>query len=625
MLKTSKIGKHLNTLALCALSALFLSSCANQTSVTDNGSSSAINTSEVEHASIAKQAWAQASQGSYSEAKSTLSQLDRTQTLSPEETADLSTLQDSVYFAWANAIILDAQASSAPHTTDKATKDAKSLTWLKIPSIQANIDTLPEKDQIGFWNFKAEQLSKNLHIEEAVKARVFIEHITINNGNHGDALFIENQTKLWALLSLLDAQEIQSIESKNLSNNSLQAWLTLTKITLHSNLSLNQQITAIDHWQLNNSTHPGSLIPPQDISLIRNALRARPTHIGVILPMHGKYKVVGEAIRDGILKNYYQSDYKPYLSFYSTSETDDFLSTYQAAVDDGADWIIGPLLKDQVEALYTLESLPVTTLALNKLQLDKVPPKGLIEYSLSPFDEIDSLIPLMESQQANRIITLAQKKHWAEEASLYFNNQWQAFGHEPLGTFFFENSRAQSVAVQQALHIDISKKRIQKMKWLLGGNIETHERRRQDVDSIFILSKPQQAASLRPLLAFHYASNLNMYATSNIYRGYSIKSIDNDLRGIQFTDTPITIQSAQETIDYYGKSPFIRMYGLGLDVFSITERFSLLSQLNNSHFYGATGIIGVNQNTLSRKTDYAYFKSGKVLPLVINESDDEKQ
>ena len=616
-LKSSlRTHQHLSAIILALSLPLLLSSCSS-TSQNTSHTSEPINQAEINQASSAKKAWILASHSDYSNAQNALIQINSQQTLNPATNASIETLQDSVYFVWANAILSE---QFKPIALSPAQNKIKSLSYLNFNSIQANIDSLPHSEQIAFWRYKAELQEHYLLFEDAIKSRVYIEHLQLSNNNTGDSLFQSNQVQLWTLLSQLDKQQIYTLQKNSRHQSNLYAWIDLAQIILHSNLNLEKQIAAIDAWQLTHSNHPAALIPPSDIGLIRNALRARPTHIAIILPMHGKYRAVGEAIRDGILYNFYNSDYKPSLSFYSTNETDDFLSTYQAAVDDGANWIIGPLLKPQLEALYTLDKLAVTTLALNRIESDTPPPEGLIEYSLSSNDEINSLIPLMIQQNADRVIVLAQKANWAEDTSQYFSEQWQALDHEPLGTYFFESSRAQANAVQQALLINHSKQRIKKMKWLIGNELEVQERRRKDVDSILILSRPQQAASLRPLLAFYYASDLGMYSTSNIYRGYPNKSIDNDLRGIQFTDTPIAIHPADRPNPYYEKSPFIRMYGLGLDVFSITERYSLLSQLDHSQFYGATGVIGVKQNTLSRTTDYAFFKSGRVYPLVNDQS-----
>lgn len=602
---------YFNTILLSLIISIIVSSCASPDH-TDQQSHDTVfqPTGSLTTNSPAKQAWQLASAQQFSQADAILRQLDSNSILQTEKNADLEALQDSVYFAWASALISDLQMSAAI-----AAKTETSLSFMQMPSIQDNIDALEMNEQIQFWQYKAALLTTHSYKADAIKARIYIQHLQLQSDNMGDAEFISNQQQLWQLLAQLDQADIALLQQQSQTGSILNGWLQLTQITLHSSLNLDQQIDAIDAWQLQNAAHPAALIPPSEIGIIRQAHRLRPQKVAIILPMHGKYKAVGEAIRDGVLHNFYRSNYQPSLSFYSASDSDDFLSIYQSAIEDGAEWIIGPLLKSQLQALYQLDSLPVPTLALNTLNVDQTLPQGLIEYGLSSNDEIDALIPLMQSQLSQRTITLAQNTSWAKDASNYFTQQWQAHGHEHLGSFFFNNAREQSPAVEQALNIDQSKLRIRKVKWLLGSEIETQERRRQDVDGILILSKPQQAASLRPLLAFHYASNLNMYATSNIYRGYSLKTTDNDLRGIQFTDTPLTIQSAQQPIAYYGQSPLIRMYALGLDVFSITERYSLLSQLENSQFYGAAGIIEIKNQSLSRKTDYAIFRSGEVFPL----------
>ena len=44
----------------------------------------------------------------------------------------------------------------------------------------------------------------------------------------------------------------------------------------------------------------------------------------------------------------------------------------------------------------------------------------------------------------------------------------------------------------------------------MGTEVEFSPRRRQDIDSVFLLSgQPAEARSIKPLIAFHYAEDLN--------------------------------------------------------------------------------------------------------------------
>ena len=55
---------------------------------------------------------------------------------------------------------------------------------------------------------------------------------------------------------------------------------------------------------------------------------------------------------------------------------------------------------------------------------------------------------------------------------------------------------------------------------IFGSDTEFTPRRRQDADVVFLFSQnDSEARSIKPLLAFHYAGDLPVFALSNIYNG----------------------------------------------------------------------------------------------------------
>jgi len=638
---------YLNSLIWIAILAFIFSGCAStpKQSGRQGGEQSTSNTPASENLliqqSLSYKAWQSAQQHEYAQAQSLIEQA---------KPIALSTFEQ-LYIAWAEAILLQQQALILQQQLDKP-QDTQAIHANQIPQapspkdtdarlmnkllkeaqnklnqdfILNQVDLLQISEQIDFWRLQAELLEAQRKALAAFKLRLYLEPLlqqALNNkeSNTTKLNYLSNHQSIWRNLKTLSHQDLanyyQQEQAKN-PNSDTAAWLHLALISLHSTQSLSEQISLIEDWQLQFSTHPAGLIPPEEISILRQALRHRPQKIAVILPLNGKYKAVGQAIRDGILNNFYSGSYKPSLMFYSVDNAEDFLATYQGAIDDNADWVIGPLLKEQLELLYTQEQLPVPTMALNTLNTEQEAPANLFSFSLSKNDEIDSLIKLMQAQNSKRIVTIAQEGQWSHDSADYFEQQWNNTELEQasLGQFFFKNSREQSNTVQQALNIDDSKTRIRKLKWLLGNNIEAEPRRRQDLDGILMLSKPKETASLRPLLAFHYASTLNMYASSSVYRGYPDKKKDNDMRGIQFTDAPFVIQNAQQADPYYGRSRMIRMYAFGLDALSLAERFSLMQQFPGSSFHGASGSLSISDNQVHRLSSYALFKSGVAIAL----------
>ncbi|MFE8730295.1 penicillin-binding protein activator, partial [Aeromonas hydrophila] len=87
--------------------------------------------------------------------------------------------------------------------------------------------------------------------------------------------------------------------------------------------------------------------------------------IAVLLPLSGNLEPQGAAIRNGMLMSYKENQGQFTLNFYDT-QSKPTIDLYKQAIQEGADMIIGPLLKDRVEELLkTNPTVPI--LALNEL------------------------------------------------------------------------------------------------------------------------------------------------------------------------------------------------------------------------------------------------------------------
>lgn len=469
------------------------------------------------------------------------------------------------------------------------------------------------------YNIQAEVLLAKQQPIKAAKVYHFMTPMLDNT----QATQVEHQQKLWNTLSNADKNQITEQYQKE-PDSGFKQWLNLLLLTQHSELVLNRQIEAINQWQYQNPTHPAALLPPEEIGVLRQALQKRPNNIAVLLPFDEKFKAVGQAIRDGIMASYYQSQYQPKISFYSATPDQEFLSLYNMAVEDGAQLIIGPIFKTQLESLYSLDSLPVTTIALNRSS-NPEKPANLYEYSLSQDDEIKTLIEHMQKSELNNAVILQQKAAWADNAKDAFTTLWENDERSVVAQGSFKNNKEQSKVVQQTLNINNSKNRINRVKWALGSDIQAEPRRRQDIDTVLLLSKPSLAASLRPLLSFYYINKEPLFSTSSVYRGYDNQSKDRDLNRIQFSAMPLVV--SHQSPEKYARSKLISMYAFGRDAFLLAERIHLMSALPTLRLSGATGNLSLDEQYISRQLSMAKFIGGQAVLLesIEQQSNDAKQ
>ena len=489
-----------------------------------------------------------------------------------------------------------------------STEPMAALQLLNETTLQDRLLEASPQLQVRIGLYKASLLEQLGFYFSAAKLRVFIAPMIDEQSD-----YLQNHQAIWHALNQLTQDDISRQINPD-DHSVFQQWLPLSLMMQHTDLPLNQQIAQLQSWQEQHPTHPASLIPLPEMESIRTAAEQRPQKIAIILPFDGRYRLIGEAVRDGLMFAYYQTSYQPQLVFYATEEEQSFTDIYQEAVADGAEMVIGPLFKSQLEELYQLPQLPVPTIALNKLEQENKP-ANLYEFSMAPEDEIHSLVRLALQENHQNAVVIAQQANWAGKAAETFTDVWLAEGKQVLASGSFSTTKEQSDVIQKLLNIDKSKQRIRELGWLAGENFESEPRRRQDIDMIVILAKPQLAASLRPLLAFHFASDLPVYATSSVYRGYADTKADNDLNGIHLTDIPLVISPEGKLSDKYAKSTLVRMYAFGMDVFRLSERIRLMTALPATKLYGSTGELTLAGQDINRETAFAQFRHGRIRPI----------
>ena len=159
----------------------------------------------------------------------------------------------------------------------------------------------------------------------------------------------------------------------------------------------------IPHWQQRYPGHPaGQLF----LDKLRDTLRqAADTNEDAEALLTGKLAGAEQAVRDGIMAAYYdtpEGSSQPAMRLYDSGGTpDSALAAYQQAVSNGANFVIGPLLKESVEALEQLYPLPVPVLGLNRTDHSELLNPALFQFGLAPEDEAREAARLARRKGSN--------------------------------------------------------------------------------------------------------------------------------------------------------------------------------------------------------------------------------
>jgi outer membrane PBP1 activator LpoA protein len=434
-----------------------------------------------------------------------------------------------------------------------------------------------------------------------------------------------NQNLIWNYLSSLNSYEMIREESVQPSDGEkiYNAWLELAKIIRGSN---NPQTMnhAINFWLQSHPAHQA------DRRFINRILKARKEsilslqHIAVLLPLKGKLSQPALAIRDGILSSHYQSPVSSSLDirFYDTSEDEHIWRIYQQAIDNGAEFIIGPLSKTHLEILSESPELTVPTLALNSLEdtINLTPAnknRNLFQFGLSP--ESEARIVAEKGRQDGHYYAaiMAPDNLWGQRMKTAFSEHWIKSGGVVVDSVAY-NSDAHdfSDSIKSMLNIDQSEARKRKVSQTIGQKLEYTPRRRQDIDMLFMAAFPRQAKQIPLQVIYHHGETIPIYSTAHIVANYDNAKQNIDMDGVLFSDMPFLLgitQNATSEQNTYQNTLYQRLFAMGVDSYQIAPYVNYLYDNHSESFSGDTGQLTINPGGhIIRSLPWATFEQGTV-------------
>lgn len=495
---------------------------------------------------------------------------------------------------------------------DLATAPRLDNTWRQLPADTA----LSLRDlRADLWGLLGD-------LDSAIDERRQIADLARTNETIAD-----NNNGFWQLLTQLPSSELQLRASKS-SDPQMRGWYQLALLGRDTQADISSQLSALNRWRQQWPRHSASSHPPQALQLLEQLASQRADRIALLLPLSGPLGGAGRAIRDGFLAAYYTAlnagAPTPSVQVYDTGTEQPFEEIYQAAVDAGAQAIVGPLDKRKVANLLATEKLPVPTLALNyagdwgdegRLTGD------LVQFGLAIEDEARQVAQHAYRQGHRQAMILAEDAGWGQRGAEAFQEEWQRLGGTVTIRRSFRDKSNFSELVSDTLLIPDSKAREAALRRKLAAPLEFTPRRRGDVDMLFLAAQPQQARQINPMLTFFYASDLPVYATSQVFDGNINPQRDRDINGIRFTALPWLFESDNLTKRNIEKqaSPapaFARLYALGADAFRLYPRIPMLRQFPQQRVHGLTGALSLTADgRIVREQIWARIDKGTPVPV----------
>ena len=435
----------------------------------------------------------------------------------------------------------------------------------------------------------------------------------------------QNRWRLWQGLLVSEPQVLRAGADLALDDE-VKGWLSLGSLAASTGQQGIGWANGAVRWRESHSGHPAMLIIDR-MQLPDSLILDYPRQIALLLPLSGRTAAAGKAIQNGFMGAYFSTvagpDEPQTIRIYDVGKEGGASAAYATAVADGAEFVIGPLLKDNVVALANDTLVPVPVLTLNYLPENTLAPPGLYQFALAPEDEARSAAVRALSDGHSRAVALVPNNDWGRRLLTSFSTEFEALGGTLLdyrsytpGTPDFSNT------IEDLMALSGSVRRYQRLRANIGGPLQFDPRRRQDSEFIFLAADAPAGRLLKSQLKFHYSGDLPVYSTS------SINAMDgrsnSDLNGIMFADTP-WIVAPQSWIEHlpslYGEywpeeRRLGRLHAMGYDA------YQLIASLHAAHsgpmveVDGATGKLHVDADgRVRRELAWAQFQRGEPVAL----------
>lgn len=476
----------------------------------------------------------------------------------------------------------------------------QALQKLKIarPSLLDGSDKLNYYQSLAFANL----LMGN--VLSAVNARISLGNLLQQPA--------QKQANIAAILEMLGSMPESTLNAQPDMNSELNGWMALAKILKQRNQPNSDINRQIQQWRLAFPGHPANAeflqaylsAPPPSDSNVTAPLSGtdNPTgaHIAVLLPINGPYASAGKAIKEGLQAAYRlaaSAQQQLPLKYYDTAE-DDVISVYNQALAAGAQQVIGPLVKEQIQSLAQNANISLPVLALN--HVENASQSQLYQFGLSPIDEAEALAIKARQDGLQSALILVPNTTQGQRIGNYLTSSWQNHGGTVAGIQSYDPKQHNVGEVFNQLIKSSSYPSAEKLSraLLLGANDAT-------------------ARELAPQLKYHQSTDLAVYAMPTIYAGHPRPAEDAELGSFSFCDIPWLFsdyysgplsQSALQKSWQGLPEAVSRLVALGIDAYNILGQ---LQQLSTSPVNGATGKLSINsENRITRKLVCAQYKGG---------------
>lgn len=324
-----------------------------------------------------------------------------------------------------------------------------------------------------------------------------------------------------------------------------------------------------------------------------------PVKLAVLLPLSGNLATAAAPVRDGLLAGYYgERRRRPEIQFYDTTGTAaGATAAYARATAEGADFVVGPLGRDEVSALFQQPELATPMLVLNRGTV--APPDGKAGFSLAPEDDGIAAAEYMLARERKTALIIEGSDDNGRRASQAFRERFAERGGRVTRVISVPEAPGDLSAVLATAS-------------------------QEGADAVFLAVRGSTARALTPQLALAGLGGKTRVGTSQLTSGTGKPEEDMALDGIAFPTEAWTsrgvpaLPAASVTGEHVptARGPAARLFAFGYDAWLLTAYLEKLATGINTDLRGATGRLQLDGfGNVVRTPSWSTFAGGRPAPI----------
>tara|TARA_Y100001956_G_scaffold82350_1_gene102898 strand:+ start:1215 stop:3029 length:1815 start_codon:yes stop_codon:yes gene_type:complete len=415
---------------------------------------------------------------------------------------------------------------------------------------------------------------------------------------------------IWGNLTRVTDRDLTAA-ARSTSDDVFAGWLQLADYSQTLAGSLAQLQSSIEQWLLENPNHPATEFTPQSIRDILALEISKPVNTALLLPLTGKFSKQSQLIRDGFILEMMNDSEREEDATLTVIDTNAIsIEELEAKlIEKNIDFVVGPLVKDNIEKLQRAEenfAKPLPMLALNIPEEIEVS-TSTCYLALSPEQEVAQAAKHLANEGYQFPLILAPQGRLGNRVVEAFEAEWQKHSSNKVAVNLFGDKRQLQRNINQVFGLQDSQQHIAQMDSLLSVPLESQPRSRRDIDAVYIVASSSELTLIKPFIEVAINPDTQPPKLYSNSRSNSGRHQYEDLTGVSYSDIPLLIQpdaklkAQMDQLWPKDSNAEKRLQALGMDAYRLMEQLPQMKVVPGYTVNGNTGMLTIDENCVVQR------------------------